>query len=89
LNPCMRSSIIKKELEKDYAAASSEYLARFRQDLEAYVSQEIVEACVIPAGGCCPESRMSNITPSLIRAGEEGILLLLRSHIKGAPLRRL
>lgn len=59
LNPRMRSSIIKKELEKDYSAASSEYLARFRQDLEAYVSQEIVEACVIPGRGMLP--RVANV----------------------------
>ena len=35
-------------MERDPAAASAEYLAQFRSDLEAFVSREVVEACISP-----------------------------------------
>ena len=33
-------------LERDHAAASAEYLAEFRTDIEGFVSYEIVQSCV-------------------------------------------
>ncbi len=45
-NPSLPQSVVDRALERDYAAASAEFLAQFRNDLEAFVSHEIVSACV-------------------------------------------
>src|SRR5579883_190170 len=47
-NPSLRQSIVDRAMERDAAAASAEYLAQFRSDLESFVSREVVEACVSP-----------------------------------------
>lgn len=47
-NPQISKKFIKDELKKDYSYASSEYLARFRSDLEGYLSPEALEAIIIP-----------------------------------------
>lgn len=46
LNPTFDADAIARALEDDPAAASAEYLAEFRGDIESYVSREAVEACV-------------------------------------------
>jgi hypothetical protein len=45
-NPSLPQSVIDRELEKDRAKASAEYLAQFRTDIEGFVSLEIVQACI-------------------------------------------
>ena len=45
-NPSLKQSIVDRALERDRSAASAEYLAQFRLDLEAFVSHEVVEGCV-------------------------------------------
>jgi hypothetical protein len=47
-NPTLQQSFVDRQLARDHAAASAEYLAQFRSDLEAFVNREAVEACVIP-----------------------------------------
>jgi hypothetical protein len=46
LNPSLPQRVVDRALEKDRARATAEYLAEFRSDLEAFVSLEVVEACV-------------------------------------------
>ena len=46
MNPTVPQSFIDAEMEKDPAAASAEYLAEFRTDIEAYVSREALDAVV-------------------------------------------
>ena len=46
MNSTVPQSYIDAHLADDAARASSEYLAMFRSDLEAFVSREVVEACV-------------------------------------------
>ncbi len=48
MNPTVAQSIIDRAMEDDPASASSEYLAQFRNDLEAYVSREVVQAAIAP-----------------------------------------
>lgn len=43
MNPTIPQSLIDEELEKDRPAASAEYLAQFRSDLEQFVSRAQVE----------------------------------------------
>src|SRR5207344_2640704 len=45
-NPSLPQRVIDRALEKDRARASAEYLAKFRTDIEGFVSLEVVEACV-------------------------------------------
>jgi hypothetical protein len=45
-NPSLPQSVVDRALERDHAAASAEYLAQFRTDIETYISFEIVQACI-------------------------------------------
>jgi hypothetical protein len=45
-NPTLSESFIQRALERDPAAASAEYLATFRTDIESYISREAIEACI-------------------------------------------
>jgi hypothetical protein len=45
-NPSLPQSVVDRALERDRAAASAEYLAQFRIDIESFVPFEIVQACV-------------------------------------------
>jgi len=47
-NPTLSKKVVERALERDPAAASAEYLAQFRVDIEAYVSREVVESLVVP-----------------------------------------
>jgi hypothetical protein len=45
-NPSLPQSVIDRALERDRAAASAEYLAEFRSDIESFVTYEVVRACL-------------------------------------------
>ena len=45
-NPSLPQSVVDRALERDRAAASAEYLAQFRSDIETFVSYEVVQSCV-------------------------------------------
>ena len=47
-NPTLSEKFIERALERDPAAASAEYLAQFRADIEGFVPREVVEAAVQP-----------------------------------------
>ena len=49
-NPSLDQSVIDRAMERDPAAASAEYLAQFRSDIETFVTIEAVRACV--EAGC-------------------------------------
>jgi hypothetical protein len=46
-NPTLKESVVTRAIERDAASASAEYLAEFRSDLEAFVSADAVNACVV------------------------------------------
>ncbi|NIM96665.1 MAG: hypothetical protein GTO24_00860 [candidate division Zixibacteria bacterium] len=48
MNPTISEKTIKREMEKDPAAAESEWMAVFRRDIESFLSRHVVEASVIP-----------------------------------------
>jgi hypothetical protein len=48
MNPLASRSFIDSAYEDDPAAASAEYGALFRSDLEAFVSAEVVDAAIVP-----------------------------------------
>jgi hypothetical protein len=45
-NPDLPQDIIDRAMERDAAAASAEYLADFRTDVDGFVTREAVQACV-------------------------------------------
>jgi hypothetical protein len=45
-NPSLPQSVVDRALERDHAAASAEYLAQFRNDIQGFVSFEIVKGCL-------------------------------------------
>lgn len=45
-NSDLPQSIIDRAMERDAAAASAEYMAQFRTDVESFITREAVEACV-------------------------------------------
>ena len=48
LNPSLPQRVVDRALERDPAAASAEYLAQFRSDIEALLTREAVEAVTKP-----------------------------------------
>jgi len=48
MNPAVDPQVIDDAYAADEAAASAEYGAEFRRDIESFVSREAVDACVIP-----------------------------------------
>jgi hypothetical protein len=45
-NPSLPQPVVDRALERDRAAASAEYLAQFRADIESFVAYEVVQGCV-------------------------------------------
>jgi hypothetical protein len=45
-NQTLQQSVVDRALERDQAAASAEYLAQFRSDIEGFVSSEVVRGCL-------------------------------------------
>jgi hypothetical protein len=58
MNPTVDPAVIALAYEADPAAAASEYGGAFRSDLEAFVSREALEACIMSeparAAACGP-----------------------------------
>lgn len=46
MNPTLPQRVVDRAMLRDPAAASAEYLAEFRTDVEAFISREAIEACV-------------------------------------------
>jgi hypothetical protein len=46
MNPSVKQSTVDAAMERDSAAASSEWLGEFRNDIAAFVQREVVESCV-------------------------------------------
>lgn len=46
MNPSLSQRIVDRALERDYAAASAEYLAQFRNDVSGFIDRDDVVACV-------------------------------------------
>lgn len=49
MNPTVDRGVIADAYAEDEAAARAEYRAEFRRDIEAFISRELDDACVIPS----------------------------------------
>lgn len=59
MNPSLPARVVEQALERDPAAASAEYLAEFRTDVEAFLTREAVDACTRPSPLEIPPERAS------------------------------
>jgi hypothetical protein len=48
MNPKVPAAVIANAYAEDEASAAAEYGAEFRRDLEAFVSREVLDACIVP-----------------------------------------
>src|SRR5262249_62046448 len=48
MNPTVPQHVIDAALADDEAAARAEWLAEFRTDVAAFITREVLEACVVP-----------------------------------------
>jgi len=48
MNPTISDDFLREEYEADAVSAEAEYGAQFRSDVEALLTPEVVEACIIP-----------------------------------------
>jgi hypothetical protein len=48
MNPTIPESVVAEALEADESAARAEWLAEWRRDIEAFLSREVVDGCVVP-----------------------------------------
>jgi hypothetical protein len=48
MNPTIDNDIIENDLRDDYARAKSEWEAEWREDIEGFLSLEVIEAAVVP-----------------------------------------
>jgi len=48
MNAGVLQALIDRALEEDEPRARAEYMAEFRTDIEAFLSRDVVEACVVP-----------------------------------------
>ncbi len=62
MNPSIPQSFIDAEMERDAASARAEYLAKFRADIEAFITREAVEACI--SKGVYERGRIEGVTYS-------------------------
>ncbi|MDP2914915.1 MAG: hypothetical protein Q8O91_05635 [Candidatus Aminicenantes bacterium] len=48
MNPTIKDSVIDRAMKSDYAAGKAEWQAEFREDLETFLTTEMIEAVIIP-----------------------------------------
>ena len=83
MNQAVPQSFIDKAYEEDEAAASAEYGAQFRSDLEAFVSRDAVDAVVIPGRfELPPASHLSHVGFVDPSGGSADSFTLAISHVE-------
>jgi hypothetical protein len=84
MNPTLPQRVIDRAMEADPEAASAEYGAEFRGDLEVFVSREIIEACV--STGVAVRAPLSDVRYSAFvdpSGGSNDAMTLAISHHDG------
>lgn len=59
MNPTVDNDIIERDLQDDYARAKAEWEAEWREDIEGFLSLEVIEAVVVPGRFELP--KLSNV----------------------------
>jgi hypothetical protein len=84
MNPSVPQSVVDEALEKDPAEASAEYLAEFRNDVETFISREVVDAATVQGRTVLPRidgvSYVAFVDPS---GGSSDSMTLGIAHMEG------
>ena len=88
LNPTLDKSIIDRALEDDPSAASAEWLAEFRTDIESFVSREAVDAVTLNGRFELPYAAGTRYTAFVDPAGGSGQELDDAGHFPRREKRR-
>jgi hypothetical protein len=72
MNPSVPQEFIDAEYTRDPVSASAEYGAKFRTDVESFVSRELVKACVMPGRLALPPEPGFRYVASWDQAGGAG-----------------
>ena len=83
-NPEVSQADVDRAIERDPAKNCAEYLAEFRTDVEGFVTQEAVQACVSPGFASGSLSISIPMSRSLIRVGAVQTPSRLRSPTRKA-----
>jgi hypothetical protein len=89
MNPSLPESVVTRALERDHAAASAEYMAEFRSDLERFLTVEAVSACVMLGVRELPPQRQGYIAfvdPSGGSADSITMAIAFRAHGEGGAI---
>ncbi len=85
MNPAVPEALIAAAYAEDEAAASAEYGAQFRRDLEAFVAREALDACVMPGRHELPPiagvDYVAFVDPS---GGSQDSMTVAIAHAEGA-----
>ena len=86
-NPSLEQSVIDRAMERDAPAAKAEYLAEFRTDIEALLTQEAVTACIDSGILERPFNRQNNyvafVDPS---GGSSDAMTMCIAHKEGSTV---
>jgi hypothetical protein len=89
MNPSLPESVVTRAMERDAAAASAEYMAEFRSDLERFLTVEAVQDCVMPGVRELPPQHQPYIAfvdPSGGSADSMTMGIAFRAHDKGGAI---
>jgi len=102
MNPTIPDKLIERALKDDYSAGKAEWLAEFREDLETFLTTELIERAVIPGRYELPKiadvqyyafvdpsgGRADSFTLAIAHkeAGENGRIVLDRIEDRRPPL---
>lgn len=97
MNPSLSQRVVDRAHEEDPEAASAEYRAEFRADLEVFVSREAIEACVatgvrvrspvfgVRYSGFCDPSGGTSDAMAMAIAHQEGNVVVLDCLLERKP----
>jgi hypothetical protein len=83
LNPELSADFISRQYERDPAAASAEYGAQFRVDVQGFLTVEIVRRCTDPVRERPPERKWNYVAFTDVSGGSADSFTLCISHMEG------
>src|SRR5262249_9063422 len=83
-NPDLSQSVIDRAMDRDPAAATAEYMAQFRTDVETFLPREAIEACVdLGMRERLPERKHSYVAFVDPSGGSSDAMTLAIAHTEG------
>ena len=83
LNPELSEEFVARQYERDPAAASAEYGAQFRVDVQGFLTAEAVRRCTDPVRERPPERRWNYVAFTDVSGGSSDSFTLAIAHMEG------